>query len=502
MKQFLLIFLIAISYSVTGQVGIGTATPVTDLQVEASTSLGPGEFNGIMVPRVSNIPSPAAPAGTIIYLDTVDGSNPIGFYFSNGSAYQNVTDLSSGTAAFFDSGTTTNATATTSEIFRSGRTRFGNDGVPASVVSIENQGALASEDRTTLSITNRHSSSALSSNTFSINVNNTSSARGNKVGINNEISSSGDGTHIGLNNLTEINSSSTATSYGINNNIDTGSTSAGTIYGIRTVSGNSTSTGVRYGIYSQAINDGSSNAYSGYFSGDRFAIRNEADTDGYELPTVDGTAGQVLTTDGSGNASWQNEADASATNEGVLTVDNSGVNTATITSNTTGSETATITGGNGITVSEVSNSITISPTIRPFSTIQLYTQHDGTGYVINNTSGQNINLTNAALEPTLYNSLGNIEIKMVVRYRNNNASTANFQLRSTTTTTDNFPITSSSAWTYSNTFDDGFGNTETIATSPWEPFNAGLSAQDIKLHSWVGSNNIALRNVYILIRSQ
>ncbi|GAK97077.1 hypothetical protein JCM19294_583 [Nonlabens tegetincola] len=306
MKQFLLIFLIAISYSVTGQVGIGTATPVTDLQVEASTSLGPGEFNGIMVPRVSNIPSPAAPAGTIIYLDTVDGSNPIGFYFSNGSAYQNVTDLSSGTAAFFDSGTTTNATATTSEIFRSGRTRFGNDGVPASVVSIENQGALASEDRTTLSITNRHSSSALSSNTFSINVNNTSSARGNKVGINNEISSSGDGTHIGLNNLTEINSSSSATSYGINNNIDTGSTSAGTIYGIRTVSGNSTSTGVRYGIYSQAINDGSNNAYSGYFSGDRFAIRNEADTDGYELPTVDGSAGQVLTTDGSGNASWGN----------------------------------------------------------------------------------------------------------------------------------------------------------------------------------------------------
>ncbi|WP_431471775.1 hypothetical protein I5168_10870 [Nonlabens sp. SCSIO 43208] len=308
MKQFLLIFLIAISYSVTAQVGIGTATPVTDLQVEASTSLGPGEFNGIMVPRVSNIPSPAAPAGTIIYLDTVDGSNPIGFYFSNGSAYQNVTDLSSGTAAFFDSGTTTNATATTSEIFRSGRTRFGNDGVPASVVSIENQGALASEDRITLSITNRHSSSALSSNTYSINVNNTSSARGNKVGINNEISSSGDGTHIGLNNLTEINSSSTATSYGINNNIDTGSTSAGTIYGIRTVSGNSTSTGVRYGIYSQAINDGSSNAYSGYFSGDRFAIRNEADTDGYELPTVDGTAGQVLTTDGAGMVSWGNNA--------------------------------------------------------------------------------------------------------------------------------------------------------------------------------------------------
>jgi len=90
MKKFL-ILLITITYAYThAQVGIGTTNPQTDLDIEAR-STAPGEFNGVLIPRVTAIPTNVAPAGTLIYVNT---GTDAGFYYSNGVHFMNVGNLS------------------------------------------------------------------------------------------------------------------------------------------------------------------------------------------------------------------------------------------------------------------------------------------------------------------------------------------------------------------------------------------------------------------------
>ncbi|WP_040249855.1 beta strand repeat-containing protein [Psychroserpens mesophilus] len=65
-------------------------------------------------------------------------------------------------------------------------------------------------------------------------------------------------------------------------------------------------TGIEYGIYS---NVSTTNGYAGYFIG-RTSFGNTS-SNRYTMPASDGTIGQVLTTDGIGNTSWQNLPSAS-----------------------------------------------------------------------------------------------------------------------------------------------------------------------------------------------
>lgn len=177
-----------------------------------------------------------------------------------------------------------------------------------------------------------------------------------------------------------------------------------------------------------------------------------------------------------------------------------GANDAVISNQAPAANTVVLNGGEGISITESGNTISVSNTLKPIATIPMYTQHDAIGYMINATSGVDIPLSNAGLEPTLFNPAGNIEVKMIVRYRNNNAAFSNFTLRATTSTQDDFPIVET-GWTYSTVFNHGNSETEVIATSPWRVFNAGTNARDIKLHAWVSNNNIQLRNVYLMVRS-
>jgi hypothetical protein len=209
-------------------------------------------------------------------------------------------------AIFYNNATTAHATATTSEIFRTGRTRFGFDAAAAAaaVISIENPETLVSEDRTILSLTNRHSSTAMTAETKTMYLLNSNAARGNKVGIENQISSAGDGSHIGIDNQVAVHNGSTTANYAMRNVIRSFTTSNQELHGISVIAGNVASTGIIYGVRSKAINHGSNQAYSGYFEGDRFAIRNEDNSYGYEMPTTSGTIGQVLTTNGSNTVTW------------------------------------------------------------------------------------------------------------------------------------------------------------------------------------------------------
>ncbi len=310
MKYSYLIPLLLLNFLSYSQVGIGTSSPTADLEVISKSGLSSGEFNGIIVPKVTVLPTGAdlptdSQTGLVIYLDSNDAAE--GFYFFNGTSYQNV----NASAAFYNLGTTDNATNTTNEIYRSGRTKLGSNAVSASVLSVGNLGALASEDRTVLSVSNRHSSAAAAASTpdtRTLDLSNTSQTGRNKIGLYNEVSVSGVGTHIGIDNNVAVNNGSTFSNFGIRNVIGSSTTSGQDINGISSTAGNASATGTVYGIRSIALNDGSNNAYSGYFQGDHFAIRNGDNSTGYEMPTNNGTAGQVLTTNGAGVASWQNTA--------------------------------------------------------------------------------------------------------------------------------------------------------------------------------------------------
>lgn len=306
-----IIFTIVFLFSCLGfaQVGIGTVAPTADLEIMARTTLAAGEHNGIIIPKVTALPATTAPSGTILYLE---GGANAGFYFSNGSSFQNVSDIlsASGNGSFYNRGTTTDVTVdTSSDAYRIGRTAFGQDSSNAAIVSIENE-TPAGGDKRLLDLENRNSSTAVGTNTSLINGSNTSTPGGQKAGALFNISSTGLGSHVGIENTVLINNSSVVENYGINNIVDSNSTASATTYGIKSEVGNPSSTGIRYGIYSTVINDGSQDSYSGYFRGDSFAIRNEDDSDGYDMPTISGNAGQVLTTDGTGTASW---SDANST---------------------------------------------------------------------------------------------------------------------------------------------------------------------------------------------
>jgi len=216
----------------------------------------------------------------------------------------NVTDTLSGTGPFFESGTTTAASNNTQNIFRTGQTSLGEDlaGPQLYVGST----AVIGSPRTTVGVRNLNTSGA-NLNTYSIDLNNLSSTTGTKYGIRNNVSSGGIGEHIGIENTVFDSGFASTSVTGIYSDVGATAGTSNVNYGIRSEIGSAASRGTNYAIYaySQHGTTTSDPSYSGYFRGDQFAIRSEDDTDGYEMPTVDGTASQVLTTDGSGVASWE-----------------------------------------------------------------------------------------------------------------------------------------------------------------------------------------------------
>ncbi|WP_370391336.1 hypothetical protein [uncultured Winogradskyella sp.] len=98
-------------------------------------------------------------------------------------------------------------------------------------------------------------------------------------GVYNNITSGGNGNHYGTFNL--LVGSGNGDKYGSWNEIS------------------QTSGGTHYGVYSNVLKSGS---YAGYFLGDVSIGTNGVDN--YILPDSDGTAGQIMQTDGAGNVDW------------------------------------------------------------------------------------------------------------------------------------------------------------------------------------------------------
>ncbi|MGS2727453.1 hypothetical protein ACU8DI_12655 [Psychroserpens sp. BH13MA-6] len=98
-----------------------------------------------------------------------------------------------------------------------------------------------------------------------------------------------------------FNTSGTGNLFGTNVNFFSGVTNTGYKYGHRAFI-DSSIPGVHFGLVSDVQK---ANSFSGMFIG-RVSIGNDPTANRYILPTVDGTSGQVMTTDGAGNVTFQN----------------------------------------------------------------------------------------------------------------------------------------------------------------------------------------------------
>ena len=115
-----------------------------------------------------------------------------------------------------------------------------------------------------------------------------------------------------------------------------------------------------------------------------------------------------------------------------------------------------------------------------------------------NTAGEDVAGYDTALEPSVYNKDGKIQVKLVVKYESINAGNVNFQIRARNlNNTDVWPITNGDFGTHAST-----GDNRKVATSAWVNWDATTTAYEIHLFSWVSSGSIKIISAYLLVRSQ
>ncbi|MEP7164242.1 MAG: hypothetical protein ABI741_06090 [Ferruginibacter sp.] len=118
----------------------------------------------------------------------------------------------------------------------------------------------------------------------------------------------------------------------------------------------------------------------------------------------------------------------------------------------------------------------------------------GSTYAMSNTLGQDLSNCHAAIDPTLYSTDGNIEVKLVIRITATTATINNFQLRAHNGSVETYPILFSDAWSYSNP------QSGIIAISPWKSWAAGTIPLEIHLFGWVDAGTTDFVSAYLMIR--
>ncbi len=348
----LIILLATISYS---QVGINTITPEAQLDIVAGTT--PSEKDGILIPRLDEYPTGvgANQDGMMIFV-TGNGTPTKGFYYwdNDATSWIPISGATGGDVDWNVNGTSTSPTTINDNIYTQGNVKIGlnnttetsrfyvnsdlastNSGIrnimignDDTVISygIYNQGDITdallhtgfhnvlsgTTDNTLYGIENRIAATGNGlkiavrnefdfsapqgakqgmlnrfegGNSFVTGVRNEApgawSVTGILTGVENDLSAGGNGVRYGVRN--SINGLGTGAKYGSYNNIG------------------STAGGIHYGVYSDVRK---TNSYAGFFIG-RMSLGTDGVLNRYLMPAADGTVGQVMTTDGSGNVTFQ-----------------------------------------------------------------------------------------------------------------------------------------------------------------------------------------------------
>jgi hypothetical protein len=361
MKIFTIIMILLLGHLSFAQIGIGNTDPQAILDISATSSTSPANNDGILIPRMSNFPStPGATRDGMLIFYTGASASGKGFYYWNQDT-TNWIKIASGNnddADWHEVGSSTAPNDINDTIYTLGKLNIGSNTVPDGIIQISNTFPIENES---LVIENSGSitGSAYSiNNRFNIGTGASTNLTGLKndfnnnqntlftVGLENDFNSSNSSNLIGTINSFSANSGvltrmgtwnqflggTTLDNYGVNNTANSGYAMLGTIYGVNNnleAQGNgdrygvrnyieSTGNGTKYGVntfipnttgglhYGTYIDVRKPNGYAGYFIG-RLSL-GTGDVNRYVMPLTDGSSGQVMATDGSGNVTFQTVA--------------------------------------------------------------------------------------------------------------------------------------------------------------------------------------------------
>jgi hypothetical protein len=262
-KMYVRIFallLVLSSLSVSAQVGIGTTTPDSQLDVRATNQAAPANNDGLLIPKVDAFPltnPTAAQQGMLVYLTTavsfLSTTRQPGFYYWNNpsSDWIGISSSMNGDHDWYEEGTTTAPDAITDDMFHTGNVAIGK---------ITADYPLEVETTTAFKAFN--------------NFLNTSTAGTEKLAVENTVSGSSNDAHYGI--RTTVNSSGTGNNFGIRNNM----TGVGSGIHIGTMNDfNNTGTGTLWGTYNR-INNANNAFHYGTFNdlfgdgGEKVGVRN------------------------------------------------------------------------------------------------------------------------------------------------------------------------------------------------------------------------------------
>ena len=128
------------------------------------------------------------------------------------------------------------------------------------------------------------------------------------------------------------------------------------------------------------------------------------------------------------------------------------------------------------------------------STINLYSAAE---YNVTNTTLQDLYFVEAGFDPTIYNKVGMVEIKVVIRVTEANGIGNEFQLTALNNSgTSSTIVSTADTWTWTET---DTTNHKYIVTSEWKSWTAGTDIWELHLQGKRASS-LKFDNVYVLVR--
>ncbi|WP_203296079.1 tail fiber domain-containing protein [Luteirhabdus pelagi] len=361
MKTKLLIILASLFFAVShAQVGINNTAPQSSLDITATDVANPSNTDGILIPRVDNFPAtdPGASQDGMMVFATGNGTPTKGFYYWDNTSSSWLAMAGSSDIDWYVANSTVAPSSITDNMVTQGNVTIGNSNVGGSAklnvdsndatlngIQVTNSGSAAGS-KTGIEVTNAGVTGTSSQRYYGVETilsspdpmtqtgyrasfNNMSSGSfyhgvfvnyppGGSLGIQRGISNymGGGETGQGVYNIFPGAFTYSGLTYGVYNALQ--SNGNGRKYGVyNTISGsgsgqkygtytniNASSGGIHYGVL---LDVQKPNSYAAYFIG-RTSFGTDPISNRYLMPAADGTAGQVIGTDGAGNLSFVNAA--------------------------------------------------------------------------------------------------------------------------------------------------------------------------------------------------
>lgn len=310
-KLLSIITLIISAQLAFAQVGIGTTEPKASLDIASSDATNPSNTDGLLIPKIDNFPTtnPGPDQDGMMVYVTGNGTTTKGFYYwdNDTTSWISVRDSDSD---FYEIGTTTPPDAIIDDIYTLGKLKIGQNSPANASLSVHDWNASnLSAVNISRSLNTPSSSGQFNGFYTSLDAQTSDNYFGVQSILSGNIQSQSanyyalaSGSLDGFTNLFSgsfYSASGTGRLYGVHVGFMSTVTNTGNKYGFN-VDIPASLPGTHYGLYSNVEN---SSGYAAYLIGRTSLGHTTANR--YIMPSADGFAGQVMSTDGFGNISFE-----------------------------------------------------------------------------------------------------------------------------------------------------------------------------------------------------